>query len=105
MLPQKREDLADAFVDVNAQGEVGEVRYLNNEPSGPAGLEREVRSAVQRRFTVGEVPIIFVDRRLGQSKISRGEIFKAGRTVLRLALRRLWRKARRSRAILASTGR
>ena len=36
-------------------------------------------------FTVGEVPIIFADRQLGQSKISQNEIFKAGRTVLRLA--------------------
>lgn len=41
-------------------------------------------------FTIGEVPIIFVDRRLGQSKISQNEIYRAGRTVLRLALRRLW---------------
>lgn len=39
-------------------------------------------------FTIGEVPIIFADRRLGQSKISQNEIYRAGRTVLRLALRR-----------------
>ncbi len=56
-------------------------------------------------FSVGEVPIIFVDRRLGRSKISRSEIFKAGRTVLRLALRRLLRKGRRIRAAMASIGR
>lgn len=56
-------------------------------------------------FTVGEVPIIFIDRRLGQSKISRSEILKAARTVLRLALRRLLRKGRRIRAALAPSGR
>lgn len=59
----------------------------------------------QLGFTVGEVPIIFVDRRLGQSKISRNEILKAGRTVLRLALRRLVRKRGRIRVALASAGR
>lgn len=40
-------------------------------------------------FRVGEVPIVFEDRRRGQSKISRQEIAKAVRTVLRLALDRL----------------
>ncbi len=40
-------------------------------------------------FAIGEVPIIFADRRLGQSKISQNEIYRAGRTVLRLALRRI----------------
>ena len=50
-------------------------------------------------FTVGEVPIIFADRQLGQSKISRNEIVKAGRTVLRLAVRRLSRRGRRMMSI------
>lgn len=40
-------------------------------------------------FTIGEVPIIFTDRRAGQSKISQNEIYRAGRTVARLALQRL----------------
>ncbi|MGE5603304.1 MAG: polyprenol monophosphomannose synthase [Nitrososphaerales archaeon] len=40
-------------------------------------------------FTVGETPIIFADRRLGQSKISKNEIYRAMRTVARLGLRRL----------------
>lgn len=53
-------------------------------------------------FAVGEVPIIFADRQLGQSKISRNEIFKAGRTVLRLAVRRLSNRGRRMVALLAS---
>ena len=53
-------------------------------------------------FTVGEVPIIFADRQLGQSKISQNEIFKAGRTVLRLALRRLSARSRHMAAHFAS---
>ena len=53
-------------------------------------------------FTVGEVPIVFADWQLGQSKISRNEIFKAGRTVLRLAVRRLSNRGRRMVASLAS---
>lgn len=40
-------------------------------------------------FTVGETPIIFADRRLGKSKISQSEIYRAMRTVARLGLRRL----------------
>jgi glycosyltransferase involved in cell wall biosynthesis len=52
-------------------------------------------------FTVGEVPIIFADRRLGQSKISQNEILKAGKTVLRLALRRLSARGRRLAARFA----
>lgn len=53
-------------------------------------------------FKIGEVPIVFTDRQLGQSKISRGEIFKAGRTVLRLALRRLSKRGRHAKARCAS---
>ena len=56
---------------------------------------------VRAGFTVDEVPIIFADRRLGQSKISQNEIFKAGRTVLRLALRRLKTRSRRVAAFFA----
>ncbi len=37
-----------------------------------------------RGFRVGEIPILFEDRRHGQSKISRDEIVKAAYTVLRL---------------------
>jgi dolichol-phosphate mannosyltransferase len=42
----------------------------------------------QRGFRVAETPILFEDRRLGQSKISQQEIWKAGRTVARLARER-----------------
>ena len=37
-------------------------------------------------WRIGEVPIIFEDRRRGKSKVSRQEIFKALQTVLRLRL-------------------
>jgi len=43
----------------------------------------------QRRWRVAEVPILFHDRRLGESKISTQEIRKAMLTVGRLAVRRL----------------
>jgi len=43
-------------------------------------------------WKVGEVPILFEDRRLGASKISKNEIVKALGTVLRLAPKRLVEK-------------
>ncbi len=44
---------------------------------------------VQRHgYSIGEVPIIFEDRRRGTSKISRNEVFKALGTVQRLSLQR-----------------
>ncbi len=50
----------------------------------------EMLYRVQRRgWRVGEVPIIFENRRLGASKISKNEIAKAIGTVLRLAGARL----------------
>jgi glycosyltransferase involved in cell wall biosynthesis len=50
----------------------------------------EMLYRVQRRgWRVGEVPIIFENRRLGASKISKGEIIKAMGTVLRLAVGRV----------------
>ncbi len=53
---------------------------------------------VQRRgFSIGEVPIIFEDRRRGASKISQNEIMRALQTVQRLSVRRWQEKfARRS---------
>jgi len=53
----------------------------------------EMLYRVQRQgWRVGEVPIIFENRRLGTSKVSRGEITKALGTVLRLGRMRLARK-------------
>jgi glycosyltransferase involved in cell wall biosynthesis len=43
----------------------------------------------RRGWQIGEIPIIFEDRRKGQTKISRQEILKAQYTVLRLFWRRL----------------
>jgi len=43
----------------------------------------------RRGFRVGETPIIFEDRRVGQSKISQQEIVRSMRTVFRLTLDRL----------------
>ncbi|MEW5719544.1 MAG: polyprenol monophosphomannose synthase [Chloroflexota bacterium] len=42
-----------------------------------------------RGWRVGEAPIIYRDRRAGESKISRAEIYKATYTVLRLTYRRM----------------
>lgn len=50
-------------------------------------------------WRVGEVPIIFEDRRHGVSKISRREIFAALYTVLRLSV---WRLRRRSEPLKAA---
>jgi glycosyltransferase involved in cell wall biosynthesis len=43
----------------------------------------------RRGWQIGEVPIIFEDRRKGKTKISRQEIFKAQYTIFRLFIRRL----------------
>lgn len=43
----------------------------------------------RRGWSIGEIPIIFEDRRKGMTKISRKEILKAQYTVLRLFIRRL----------------
>ena len=43
----------------------------------------------RRGWQVGEVPIIFEDRRKGMTKISRQEVYRAQYTVLRLFFRRL----------------
>lgn len=60
----------------------------------------EMLFMVQRRgWQVGEVPIIFEDRRAGQTKISREEVLKAQYTVLRLFVRRLLRREPRQTAV------
>ena len=53
----------------------------------------EMLFLVERRgWRVAEVPILFRDRTLGQSKISRNEVFKALYTVARLGRRRFLRR-------------
>lgn len=57
--------------------------------SGYSFLVEMLFMCQRRGWQIGEVPIIFEDRRKGQTKISRQEIFKAQYTVLRLFARRL----------------
>jgi dolichol-phosphate mannosyltransferase len=59
--------------------------------SGYSFLVEMLFMCQRRGWQVGEVPIVFEDRRKGQTKISRQEVFKAQYTVLRLFLRRLRR--------------
>jgi dolichol-phosphate mannosyltransferase len=54
--------------------------------SGYSFQVETVTRCERRGFRVGEVPIIFDNRRLGQSKISRGEIYKSFYTIFRLRL-------------------
>ncbi len=60
--------------------------------SGYSFLVEMLFNCEKKGFTVGEVPIIFEDRRQGASKISKTEIFKAVRTVFRLMPRRFERR-------------
>lgn len=57
--------------------------------SGYSFLVEMLFMCQRRGWQIGEIPIIFEDRRKGMTKISRQEIFKAQYTVLRLFLRRL----------------
>lgn len=57
--------------------------------SGYSFLVEMLFMCQRRGWQIGEVPIIFEDRRKGSTKISRQEIFKAQYTVLRLFVRRL----------------
>lgn len=57
--------------------------------SGYSFLVEMLFMCQRRGWQIGEVPIIFEDRRKGQTKISRQEVFKAQYTVFRLFLRRL----------------
>jgi dolichol-phosphate mannosyltransferase len=57
--------------------------------SGYSFLVEMLYKCQQLGYRVGEVPIIFENRRRGASKISRGEIWKAACTVLRLSWERL----------------
>jgi len=58
--------------------------------SGYSFLIEMLYRAQRRGWRIGEVPIVFCNRRLGQSKISRREILLAFQTVFRMAWARLW---------------
>jgi dolichol-phosphate mannosyltransferase len=59
--------------------------------SGYSFLVEMLFMCQRRGWQIGEVPIIFEDRRLGTTKISRQEVFKAQYTVFRLFFRRIRR--------------
>jgi dolichol-phosphate mannosyltransferase len=61
--------------------------------SGYSFLVEMLFMCQRRGWQVGEVPILFEDRRLGTTKISRQEVFKAQYTILRLFGRRLLGRA------------
>jgi glycosyltransferase involved in cell wall biosynthesis len=60
--------------------------------SGYSFLVEMLFMCQRRGWQIGEVPIVFEDRRKGTTKISRQEVFKAQYTVFRLFVRRLRRK-------------
>lgn len=60
---------------------------------GYAFLVEMLFEASRRGARIGEVPIIFVERRLGVSKLSMGVMFESMITPWRLTIRRLWRPA------------
>jgi len=57
--------------------------------SGYSFLVEMLYMCQRRGWQIGEIPIIFEDRRKGTTKISRQEVIKAQYTLLRLFLRRL----------------
>jgi len=61
--------------------------------SGYSFLFEMLYNVEQRGWKVGEVPIFFEDRRLGASKVSKGEISKALLAVFRLAPTRWTRRS------------
>jgi glycosyltransferase involved in cell wall biosynthesis len=67
------------------------LQFLVTQPlrsSGYSALVELLTRCERASLTIVEVPITFTDRTMGQSKISRQEIFRAMLTVLRLAGRR-----------------
>ena len=67
------------------------LQFLVTQPlrsSGYSALVELLTRCERAGLTIVEVPITFTDRRAGQSKISRQEIFRAMLTVLRLTGRR-----------------
>lgn len=100
MLSRMANMTAKALLGLKAKDTTAGFRLYRREVLASIPLERifssgysflmEMLFMCQRRgWQIGEVPIIFEDRRKGQTKISRQEIFKAQYTVFRLFLRRL----------------
>ena len=70
--------------------------------SGYSFLVEMLFMCQRRGWQIGEVPIVFEDRRKGTTKISRQEVYKAQYTVFRLFLRRLRGREPRRPAIPVS---
>jgi dolichol-phosphate mannosyltransferase len=92
---------ARVMLGLNARDTTAGFRCYRREVLATIGLDQikasgysfliEMLFRVRRRgYRVGEVPIIFENRRLGASKISKDEVRKAMRTVLRVARGRLF---------------
>lgn len=71
--------------------------------SGYSFLVEMLFMCQRRGWQIGEVPIVFEDRRMGTTKISRNEVLKAQYTVFRLFLRRVRRKEPRRPQIPVSS--
>lgn len=71
--------------------------------SGYSFLVEMLFMCQRRGWQIGEVPIVFEDRRMGTTKISRNEVVKAQYTIFRLFLRRVRRKEPRRPQIPVSS--
>lgn len=71
--------------------------------SGYSFLVEMLFMCQRRGWQIGEVPIVFEDRRMGTTKISKNEVLKAQYTLARLAFRRLRRKEPRRPEIPVSS--
>ena len=71
--------------------------------SGYSFLVEMLFMCQRRGWQIGEVPIVFEDRRMGTTKISKNEVIKAQYTLLRLFIRRLRRKEPRQPTIPVSS--
>jgi len=55
--------------------------------SGYAFMEEMIYKVQKAGFTIGEVPIVFVDRKIGQSKIDKKEIYTSAKAIWHLFLK------------------
>jgi glycosyltransferase involved in cell wall biosynthesis len=100
LLSQGANSIAHGLLGLHARDVTAGFRLYRREVLAALPLDRifssgysfliELLYLVERRgWRVAEVPILFRDRTLGRSKISRAEIFRALYTVARLTYRRL----------------
>jgi dolichol-phosphate mannosyltransferase len=87
ILSLKPRDCTSAFRMYRAQA-LREINFDSIKAEGYSYNIEFLYRARERGMNVGETPIIFADRTMGKSKISRREIFKAISTILRLKFSR-----------------